>query len=205
MSVKSESYYRRLASARAKSAQVRADRANYFMGDAQSAFAAAYDPSNFASRASRTRAYNRDMRHAGPYARSIDSYNPRKNDWPGVDDIGVDGVAAIRYKDRVRRKMGPTSAAQAAQRARFAASARFRAHAARMAHGGISTKILKKMAAAQGLEGRSKMTAKELWLSLGMPSAYNRLNDGTASVLADAYRDIGRVDGPKKRVRLYED
>lgn len=38
-----------------------------------------------------------DLNKSGPYARSAATYNPVKNDWPGVDDIGVGGVGATRF------------------------------------------------------------------------------------------------------------
>lgn len=38
----------------------------------------------------------KDMNKAGPYARSIATYRPLKNDWPGVDDQGADGKGAKR-------------------------------------------------------------------------------------------------------------
>lgn len=38
----------------------------------------------------------KDLNKAGPYARSLATYRPLKNDWPGVDDIGVGGAGALR-------------------------------------------------------------------------------------------------------------
>jgi hypothetical protein len=61
----------------------------------------------------------KDLNKAGPYARSIATYRPLKNDWPGVDDIGVDGKGARRfhvgrkglaalYASGARQKRAPT-------------------------------------------------------------------------------------------------
>jgi hypothetical protein len=61
----------------------------------------------------------KDMNKAGPYARSIATYRPLKNDWPGVDDQGADGKGARRfhasrkslaalYASGVRQKRAPT-------------------------------------------------------------------------------------------------
>lgn len=65
----------------------------------------------------------RDMSIAGPYARSIGTYNPRKNDWPGVDDGGILGNPATPYKLRVRKPYVMTPARQAAAARLRAASA----------------------------------------------------------------------------------
>lgn len=43
------------------------------------------------------RGRTRDLNKAGPYARSIRTYRPSKNDWPGVDDIGKDGNGPTRW------------------------------------------------------------------------------------------------------------
>ena len=91
---------------------------------AEGLFADAYDVRNFKSAKGAVRAFNYDMSRAGPYARSIATYKPRKNDWPGVDDLGrttrsdAIGVFAAARKKRVSSK--PPSAKQLAARAAFA-------------------------------------------------------------------------------------
>jgi hypothetical protein len=68
----------------------------------------------------------RDQSVAGPYARSIRSYNPRRNDWPGVDDLGLVGVGdPTAYKFRQRKGYVMTAKrAAAAANLRAAAEAR---------------------------------------------------------------------------------
>ena len=110
----------RNARARAKTV---ADRAA-LVPAAEGLFADAYDVRNFKSAKGAVRAFNYDMSRAGPYARSIATYKPRKNDWPGVDDLGrttrsdAIGVFAAARKKRVSSK--PPSAKQLAARAAFA-------------------------------------------------------------------------------------
>lgn len=160
------------------------------------AMTSAYDQGQYKTARARTRAYNNDMRRKGPYARNIESYRPRKNDWPGVDDTGVlaDGsrVQAYPYKwARVR------SAPRAANPA-FLAAAAARSAAARAQQGGFSKDELMKMAKAQGLRGRSKMTGKQLWLELGQPGSY--VSDALSMfVERQGVKREGDDSGPRKR------
>lgn len=170
---------------------------------ANALFADAYGYDNFKSARARNRAYNNDMRRKGPYARSLATYRPRKNDWPGVDDTGFlnsgEQVETHLYKDRRRRVhppmlRGPLSARQEL----FAAAARQRAAAARAMTGGYSKEELYEMAKAMGVQGRSKMKSAQLWLALGQPVvavpeqmpidviAKRGLDDGSAPVVKRA-------------------
>lgn len=74
----------------------------------------------------------RDQSVAGPYARSIQTYNPRRNDWPGVDDLGLVGVGdATAYKFRQRKGYVMTARrAAAAANLRAASEARIAARVA---------------------------------------------------------------------------
>lgn len=83
------------------------------------AFGEAYNVANFKSAKGMKRALTYDLRRKGPYARSIDTYKPRKNDWYGVDDIGSPlGQFAESKKRGASSK--PPSAKQLAARAAFA-------------------------------------------------------------------------------------
>ncbi len=75
----------------------------------------------------------RDMSVAGPYAQSISKYNPRRNDWPGVDDLGVAGAASTLYKLRAKKPYVMTAARAAnAERLKAIAQARTAARVASM-------------------------------------------------------------------------
>ncbi len=141
------------------------------MARAQGRLAAAYDRGAYKNNDVRIRSYNRDMSFAGPYARNIESYDPRKNDWPGVDDTGIllDGsrVPVTAWEARERRVLRRTPALVAAQKARREAADRRRI----MFQGGYSAPELRSLAKQSNIAGRSKMGATELWHALGRPVA----------------------------------
>lgn len=135
------------------------------------------------------RAITHDNRVAGPYARSIRTYKPNKNDWPGIDDTGLNWAGKefkqpVKWSERAKRAVREPTARQLEARERFHAS-RLEKLAENLAQqGGWTAKELRAHASWLDLKGRSKMSAPQLYRAL-LAEGFRPKADAIAAIVAE--------------------